>query len=366
MKKTLEDMVQENIRICEIPSPSFAEGDRAAYVARRFIEEGVEGVFVDDVFNVHGVVRGKDKDAKAAMLAAHSDTVFPLGTDVTVRREGDRLFAPGVRDNSTGVAALVTLARVMRELSLTPPGDVYLVATACEEGLGDLRGMKAAMDKYRHKVDYVIAVDGSLGGLGHEGIASRRLEVHTSTGGGHSWGDFGKPSAIHALGAMIAEIAQLDVPRTPRTSYNVGVISGGTSINTIAGHAQMLIDMRSVDAEELSRLENKVRDIIKRQALSAGVQAEVRVVGDRPGGSIPLEHPLVQMVLGVMESLDITPQIYPGSTDANVPLSQGIPAVCIGITDGKGAHRMDESLKIQPMIKGMAQLFSVVWEIQTL
>ena len=364
MTSTLEEMVQENINICEIPAPSFQELNRAQYIAQRFSAEGVQDVEVDDVYNVYGRIIGSG--GKPIMIAAHSDTVFPLGTDVTVRREGDRLMAPGVRDNSTGVAALITLARLVRELKLTPPGDIILVATAGEEGLGDLKGMKRAMELYHDKIAHVIAVDGNLGGLIYQGIASRRLKVSVSTGGGHSWGDFGRPSAIHALGRMIAEISRIEVPSKPRTSYNVGVISGGTSINTIAGHAELLLDMRSVDPIELAKVEDKARRVITAEARGAGVTVEIELVGDRPGGALSSNHILVQTVRNIQRSLGLTSVEEASSTDANVPLSQGLPAVCIGITEGRGAHRLDEYLNITPMIKGMQQLVAVVWETQQL
>ncbi|MDP3057885.1 MAG: M20/M25/M40 family metallo-hydrolase [bacterium] len=356
---TLEEMVADNIRICEIPAPSYYEEKRAMYVAARLRSEGVQNVHIDEVFNVHGVIAGFG--GKKIMLAAHMDTVFPLDTDVSVRREADRLFAPGIRDNSTGVAALICLARLIRELSLVPPGDLILVATTCEEGLGDLRGMKKAMERHQGKIDYVIAIDGVLGNIVHLGIASRRLKIVVNTPGGHSWGDFGVPSAIHSLAKIIAKIAEVKVRTDPRTTYNVGVIKGGTSVNTIAAHAEMLLDMRSTSRSEVEQLERKMRDIIENEAIPNRLAIEIEVVGDRPGGSIESSHPLVDIAKRALQLIGVEGAFEAGSTDANVPLGLGIPAICIGITEGEGAHRYDEFLKISPMIKGMVALFATVW-----
>ncbi len=353
----LEDMVQENIAVCEVAAPPFQERERAEYVAKRWRELGLTEVFVDDTPNVYAHVQGQ-KEGPTVLVAAHLDTVFPPGTDVRVRREGHELHAPGIRDNSTAVAALIQLVACLRELELTLNGRLILVGTAGEEGLGDLRGMKAAMARYGQEVDMVVAVDGNLGSVIHEGIASRRLRVIVTTGGGHSWADFGVPSAIHALGRMIADISRLEVPKQPRTTYNVGVISGGTSVNTIAQQAEMYIDMRSTCSNSLAQLEKQVREILHRH--TQGVQVGIEVVGDRPGGALAADHYLVQVAKDILTALGITPSSGPSSTDANVPLGQGLPAICIGITDGRGAHRLDESLDIRPIPKGMAQLTSLL------
>ncbi len=349
----LEDMVQENITVCEVAAPTFQEQERAEYVAKRWRELGLTDVFIDDTPNVYADIRGQG-DGPTILVAAHLDTVFPAETDVRVRREGHELHAPGIRDNSTAVAALIQMVAALRDLDLRFNGRLILVGTAGEEGLGDLRGMKAAMARYGQEVDMVVAADGNLGSVIHEAIASRRLKVTVTTGGGHSWGDFGVASAIHALGRMITDISHLEVPKQPRTTYNVGVISGGTSINTIAQRAEMLIDMRSTCTTCLAKLEKQVREILQRHA--QGVKVEIEVVGDRPGGSLAGDHQLVQLAKEILTALDITPSCSPSSTDANVPLGQGIPAICIGITNGKGAHRLDESLDIRPIPKGMAQL----------
>lgn len=276
----LEDMVQENITVCEVAAPPFQEHERAEYVAKRWRELGLTDVFIDETPNVYAHIRGQN-DGPTILVAAHLDTVFPPETDVRVRREGHELHAPGIRDNSTAVAALIQLVAGLRNLDLNFNGNLILIGTAGEEGLGDLRGMKAAMARYGEEVDMVVAVDGNLGSVIHEGIASRRLKVIVTTGGGHSWGDFGVPSAIHALGRMIADISHLEVPKQPRTTYNVGVISGGTSINTIAQQAEMFIDMRSTCSHSLAQLEKQVREILHRHA--QGVKVEIEVVGDRPG-----------------------------------------------------------------------------------
>ncbi len=353
----LEDMVQENIAVCEVAAPSFQEKARADYVARRWRELGLTNVFLDETPNVYADIRGQAA-GPTVLVAAHLDTVFPADTDVHVRREGDKLYAPGVRDNSTSVAALIQLVAGLRDLSIALKGRLILVGTAGEEGLGDLRGIKAAMARFGQEVDMVIAVDGNLGSVIHEGIASRRLQVTVSTGGGHSWGDFGAPSAVHALGRMIADIARLQVPAMPRTTYNVGVISGGTSINTIAPQAEMLIDMRSTASTSLAKLEKDVRSILELH--SNGVKLAIEVVGDRPGGALSSSHALVQLGKATLEALGINPSSSPSSTDANVPLSLGIPAVCIGITTGQGAHRLDESLDVRPIAKGMSQLTAML------
>lgn len=358
-EERLEDMVVENIAVCEVAAPSFQEHARAEYVAQRWRDLGLTQVWIDDTPNVYAEIYGRGA-GPTILVAAHLDTVFPAGTDVTVRRIRHELHAPGVRDNSTGVAALIQLVAGLQDLAIPWPGRLILVGTAGEEGLGDLRGMKAAMAHFADAVDMVIAVDGNLGSVVHAGIASRRLQVRLATGGGHSWGDFGSPSAIHALGRMVADISRLKVPHVPRTTYNVGVIEGGTSINTIAPTAEMLLDMRSVAVESLTNLEEQVRAILVQQAQDCQVQMEINVVGDRPGGAIPATHPLVQLGEATLAGLGIKASLGASSTDANVPLSQGIPAICVGITHGQGAHRMDESLDIRPIPLGMAQLTALV------
>lgn len=352
----LERMISENIAVCEIAAPSFQEKNRAEYVAGRWQELGLKNVFIDETFNVYADI--KQGEGPTVLVAAHLDTVFPIETDVTVRREGYELHAPGIRDNSTAVAALIQLVPALHDLAIPLAGRLILVGTAGEEGLGDLRGMKAAMARYGEEVDLVVAVDGNFGSVIHAGIASRRLKITVSTGGGHSWGDFGDPNAIHALSRMITDISHLQVPSDPRTTYNVGVITGGTSINTIAPRAEMLLDMRSTSSESLADLEQQVRSILDKHAQN--VELTIELVGDRPGGALASDHMLVQVAKETLIALGVEPVSSPSSTDANVPLSQNIPAICIGITTGRGAHRLDESLDVRAIPQGMAQLTSIL------
>jgi di/tripeptidase len=202
----------------------------------------------------------------------------------------------------------------------------------------------------------VIAVDGGLGNLIHEAIASRRYRVTCRTGGGHSWSHFGTPSAVHALGRIIARLSYMDVPVEPRTTFNVGVIDGGTSVNTIAAEASLLLDLRSVSAASLARLDEQAQAIWTAVGRETGVAVTAELIGDRPGGSISATHPLCQAVRAVHRELGVVTQSMPSSTDANIPLSAGVPAVTLGVTTGANGHRLDEYIQLAPVPTGLQQL----------
>ena len=374
----LEDIIAENIAVCEVAAPPFQELERARYVARRLQEAGAENVSIDEMPNVYAQISWQ-QPGPTLMVTAHLDTVFPAETDVTVKRVGHELHAPGIWDDSAGLAALIQLVKGLRALQTPLRGRLLIVATAGEEGLGDLRGMKQAFKCFGSEIDMVIAIDTHFGMITHTGIASRRLQVGVSAAGGHSWEDFGAASAIHAMGHMISDIARLEVPADPRTSYNVGVISGGTSVNTIASHAEMLIDMRSTDAQCLADLERQGRLILQRHSEQGRsgqergtmghseseqdqnhIALDIKVVGDRPGGSIAADHPLVRACHEVLTALQVSPTYREASTDANVPLGQHIPAVCIGIAEGFGAHSSNEYMDVRQFPDGMAQLHMLV------
>ncbi|MDP2858148.1 MAG: M20/M25/M40 family metallo-hydrolase [Bacillota bacterium] len=354
-------LVEQTIEICKIPAPGFEEKERAEYVASKMKEFGLADVRVDQAYNAVGILKGKG--GPAVLFAAHIDTVFPRSQPIEIRREPGKVWAPGIRDNSSGTAGMLGLIKVLKESGFTPKCDLIFVGTSGEEGLGDLKGIKQAMKDFGRRTAMVVCIDGDLGGLTHMGVGSRRLKVTIHAAGGHSYGAFGASSAIHSMGRMIAQIADIKVPIKPKTTYNVGVISGGHSVNSIATEAWMLVDMRSEGVAELTALEKQVREVIEPVCAGDSVKADIEVVGDRPAGGIPKDHPLVKTVEGVQAKLGMKPSGRAGSTDANVPLNMGIPAVCIGCTTGGNGHRPDEWLDEAPFALGLKQLIMVTAEL---
>lgn len=340
--------------ICLIPAPSGAEAERARFVAAAFEQRGM-GVEVDEINNVYVRRRGAGR-APTLMLSAHTDTVFPAGTPISVAHEPGRLIGPSIGDNSLGVAGLLILPELLDELRVRTPGDLLLLANVGEEGLGNLRGIRAAVDRFAGELGGAVAIEGhNLGRVTHAGVGSKRIRATVSGPGGHSWGAFGEPSAIHELAGIIHEIAGLSVPTEPKTTYNVGLIEGGVSVNTIAPRASGVIDMRSEDAGSLGRLDAQVEQIINRYNTSR-ISTEIEVLGERPAGRTPESAPIVRAAIDVLQSLDIRPELNASSTDANIPIARGIPAICVGLTHGSGSHRVDEMIEIGPVSDGLMQL----------
>ncbi len=284
--------------------------------------------------------------------------MFPIETDLRIRHEGDRIYGPGLGDNSTGVAGLLHLAAAFQRHDLPNQGDVWFVANVGEEGLGDLRGIRATVARLRDQISAVIVLEGcDFGTLHHQAIGVRRYRIEVNAPGGHSWGNFGNASAIHVLARLAAQITELSVPRNPRTTFNIGVIEGGTSVNTIAQQASLLLDMRSVSAPALEELAAQVDRLVRAATVDySSVQIRVTTVGDRPSGSIPREHPLVQAAVSAYQSVGANINFQQSSTDANIPLSQGLSAICVGITDGGNAHRRDEYILPANLGRGMQAL----------
>jgi tripeptide aminopeptidase len=351
-----QPILETAIAIQQVPAPTFDERRRGALVCERMRSLGLRDVEHDAIGNVYGRRPGR-AGQPGLLVSAHLDTVFPIETDLRIRREGERVYGPGLGDNSTGVASLLHLAAAFQKRSLPNQGDIWFVANVGEEGLGDLCGIRAVIDRLREKISAVIVLEGcDFGTLHHQAIGVRRYRIEASAPGGHSWGNYGNPSAIHALVRLAARISELSVPRIPRTTYNIGVIEGGTSVNTIAQHASLLLDMRSVSAAALDELVAQVDRLVRTAADHADVQIRVTTVGNRPSGSIPREHPLVQAAVSAYQFAGATISFQQSSTDANIPLSQGIPAICVGITDGGNAHRPDEFILPENLGRGMQAL----------
>jgi acetylornithine deacetylase/succinyl-diaminopimelate desuccinylase-like protein len=319
---------------------------------------GLADVESDTVGNAYGRRPGR-AGGPGLLIAAHLDTVFPAGTDLAVRRLDGRIYGPGLGDNSLGVAALLHLAQAMRQHDLANSGDIWFVANVGEEGLGDLRGMRAAVDRLGQRIGAAIALEGTgPDRIVHAGLGVRRYRISVSAAGGHSWQDFGAPSAIHTLVRLAAALlAGLHPPQEPRSSFNIGVIEGGTSVNTIAERAALLLDLRSVDPAALLDMVGQVEQIVADvRAAEPTVTIQAETVGDRPAGRIPPDHPLVRMATAAYGAVGIATTYDAASTDANIPLSRGIPAVCVGVCDGENAHRLDEYIEPTRLVAGMRAL----------
>ena len=360
-----DELLELCIDIQQIPAPTGAEAQRARWVADYMRLAGFAEVQMDAFDNVYARVAGAQR-GPALLVSAHTDTVFPASADLSIVREpsGARIFGPGLGDNSTGVAALLWLGKHL--YAHQPAVDVWLVANTGEEGNGDLRGMRGAMDKLAGKLGASIVLEGmGLSRVVHRGLGSRRFRIEVSAPGGHSWSDFGAASAVHVLVQLAADLTRLKAPAQPRTTFNVGVIGGGTSINTIAQQASLELDLRSEDRGALNAIVAQATAIVERYTTArwqqAGVTVRTTLIGDRPAGEIADDHPLVQAAFGSLAAVGIQPQANTrtSSTDANIPLSRSIPAVCIGVTDGGNAHRLDEWILPELLPRGLRHLLSL-------
>lgn len=356
------------ITIQQIPAPTGEEGARAAWVEEQMRRLGLADVQQDALCNVYGRLPGKE-NGPALLISAHTDTVFAASTDLRVTKDAasGRLYGPGIGDNSAGVAALLALAEVMQTLP-TPPSSIWFVANSGEEGLGDLRGMRAAVDRLGQQIGACIVIEGmGLGRIVHRALGSRRFRIHVSAPGGHSWSDFGAASALHVLAQVAADLSRLHPPQTPRTSFNIGRMEGGTSVNTIAQQAWLELDLRSEGTNALQEIVAQALAIVSRYQTPKwerrGVVIKVMTIGDRPPGDIPADHVLVRAAQSALTAAGWSgkPDLRISSTDANIPLSRGIPAVCIGVTEGGNAHRLEEWIQTAPLPKGTAHLLMLAW-----
>lgn len=355
------ETLDEQVRLCEIPAPPFKEGVRAEAYRKAFEAAGLKNVRIDAVGNVIGERPGLAARPNV-VLSAHLDTVFPEGTDVRTSRSGTVIKGPGIGDDCRGLTVVLAVLRALNAAQVHTPGTLTFVGTVGEEGLGDLRGVKHLFDReLKGRIDRFISVDGTGHGITYAAVGSRRYRITFKGPGGHSYGAFGLSNPVHALGRAIARIAEFTVPKDPKTTFNVGRIGGGTSVNSIPFEAWMEVDMRSVDRAALTAL-----DASFHRALDAALAEEHdrwggrgrleldrKVVGDRPAGRVPQTAPIVETAAAVTRALGLPVSLDEGSTDSNHPISLGIPAVTIdGGGKGEGAHSLDETFDSTDSWKG--------------
>ena len=350
------DLCRWQVELARIPAPPFGEAARAEWLRARFAELGLEDVHVDSVGNVLGVRRGAEHGAKALALTAHIDTVFPADTALDIREEGGKLRGPGISDNASGVTALLALAAALGESSLRAAADVVFVGNVGEEGEGDLRGMRHLFSdpQWKDSIACTLVLDGSgADTIVTQALGSRRFQVTVRGPGGHSWSDFGAPNPIVILARAIATFSRAKLPAEPRTTASVGVIQGGTSVNTIPESASARVDIRSTSQEEMERLERALRAAVeeavaeeaagRRGGSKSPVNFEIASIGSRPAAELREGARILEVVRAVDAHLGNASRLHRASTDANVPLALGLEAVSLGAGGaGGGAHTLHE------------------------
>ncbi|HJU44293.1 MAG TPA: M20/M25/M40 family metallo-hydrolase [Vicinamibacterales bacterium] len=344
--------IEDQIRICEIEAPPFKEAKRAEAYARMFREAGLQNVRIDKEGNVLGDRPGAQPRPRL-VFSAHLDTVFPEGTDVKVKRDGNILRAPGIGDDCRGLAVVLAVVRALNQARIQTPGTITFVGTVGEEGLGDLRGVKYLFNEgMKGQIDRFVSIDGTGLGITHIAVGSLRYRVTFKGPGGHSYGAFGRiPNPLHALGRAVETISQFEVPADPKTTFNVGRVGGGTSVNSIPFESWFEMDMRSASPSALQALDAKfhraVDEAVKAEDArwkTSALKADKQLVGNRPAGQTPQNSPIVQAAVSVTRALGFTVSLDEGSTDSNIPMSLGIPSITIdGGGRGTGSHALDEA-----------------------
>jgi len=347
-------ITEEQIRICSIPASPFGEQARAEYLSRKFSDLGLTDVEIDEEGNCLGLLKGSSQ-TPLLVVSAHLDTVFSKDTDFTVTRRDDRLFAPGIADDGCGLAALIALVQAIQTEQIPIEGSILFVGTVGEEGEGNLRGVRYLFTKGRWatQIEAFLSFDGpGLDRITNRALGSHRYRVEISGPGGHSWGDFGLPNPVHAIGRAVSRLAAYPAPKEPRTTFNVGRIEGGTSVNSIPSHASMEVDLRSAAERELQRLDAFFRRTMReavdeenaiRRAGDPPLKLNVDLIGERPTGETRADSPVVEVALEATRALGVTPRLDQSSTDSNLPISLGIPAITLGAGGSSGAsHSLDE------------------------
>ena len=348
--RELEDL---QLEVTAIPAPPWGEAARSHWLKARFEGLGLSDVHQDELGNVFGIRPGSDAKAPSFALSAHLDTVFPADTPIAVSREGSKLYGPGISDNGSGITALLAIAGALRDSSIANAAPILLIGNVGEEGEGNLRGMRHIFQQPRwlESIGALAVLDGAgTDTIIAEGLGSRRYEITVHGPGGHSWSDFGIANPIVALARIIDRFSQTTVPNAPKTTFNIGIVQGGTSVNSIPQSATMRVDTRSASVEQLDRLERALREAVKEGAAGSSgrkkqdaLTAAMQVIGDRPAADLPSDSHLLKVIRAVDAQLNNSSRVQRASTDANIPLSLGREAIAIGAGgSGGGAHTVNE------------------------
>ncbi|MEI6289809.1 MAG: M20/M25/M40 family metallo-hydrolase [Chloroflexota bacterium] len=362
----INELIDLTIQIQQIPAPTFDESIRGQFIKQTFTATPgkLSEIQTDHAGNVLACIKGSGT-GKPLVISAHLDTVFPKETNLAVHYEEGKIFGPGIGDNSLGVAGLFGIVWELQKRSIILPGDIWFTANTCEEGLGNLRGMKEIVNRFgADPVAYLVLEGMALGNIYHRGAGVQRYKINIQTEGGHSWTDYGKPSAINELSEMINKITGIKLPSKPHSTLNIGRISGGTSINTIASNAWMELDLRSEDPASLQELDSRV-SIIVNKCRKKGFEIDINSIGQRPAGEISLDHKIIRLAENCLLEQGIQPEFTIGSTDANYPLSLGYPALVLGLSTGGKAHTIHEFIETSPLKQGIEhiiQFISRVWQ----
>ncbi|GAB3467446.1 M20/M25/M40 family metallo-hydrolase [Massilia terrae] len=370
-------IVEDGIKLAEIPAPPLHEAARAKVYEQMFRDAGLADVKIDEEGNVLGIRKGAKDDGKFVVVSAHMDTVFPPETDVKVKREGTKLHGPGIGDDTMSLSVLLGFIRAMNAGHIKTRDDILFVGTVGEEGPGDLRGVRYLFTKgqYKDKIKSFFSVEsGGVDSVTNGGVGSKRYHVTFKGPGGHSYGAFGLVNPMYALGQAATEFSRLQVPASPKTTYSIGLIGGGTSVNSIPVSGWMDVDMRSESPGELKRMEDRLLKVVQEAADGENVARSIRegkitvdakLIGDRPGGMTAPDTPLFQTAKAAIEAGGYKFSNHSSSTDSNIAMSLGIPALTIGRSgQGKGgrAHSLDEWIDVEkePMVKAMTTSLSIV------
>lgn len=348
-----------------IPSLTFNEFKRGEFLAAQFSALSLLDVHIDTIGNVYARIQGGN--ALPLVISAHLDSVLPPIENNPIIENERHITGPGIGDNATGVAALVEIGRTFMDHKTTPPGDIWLVGDVCEEGLGNLKGMQQIVEKFKDKVIAYLVLEGiGLGMIQTAALGIYRYQIIVNSKGGHAWSNFGEPSAIHELIALSAKMLAIKLPANPRSSINIGAISGGGSINSIASHAEMQIEIRSEDESTLESLARTIHKIAT-QTNPSGIEVSISEIGMRPSGRINENKPVIVTAQAALRNTGITPVFAISSSDASLPISLGYPATCLGITSGRNVHTQQETIDLLSIPKGLSQLFYFIehlWNYQ--